>query len=173
MSGISFQSPSYRASQRLLSVAPQDTRCAHPFCGVTISAGVECYPARLRKQIYCSHLCRERDTKRLTQERRRSTPANAVDNMRRRTRKYGITAEQFDRLYSLQMGRCAICTLPLSETRVHVDHDHYDNTVRGLLCNLCNPGLGYFGDDPDRLERAAAYIREARRAVVGEGVKDT
>jgi len=168
MSGVSFQSPSYRASQSDLTIA-----CGHPRCDVVISEGETCYPARLREQVYCSPVCRERDTKRIIQERRRATPANAHDNMRRRTRKYGISAEEFDHLYSLQLGRCAICALPLSETRVHVDHDHCDNMVRGLLCNLCNPGLGYFGDDPDRLERAAAYIREARRAAAGEGVKDT
>ena len=44
-----------------------------------------------------------------------------------------------------------------------VDHCHNSSTVRGLLCCSCNLAIGRMGDDPERLEAAAAYIREARR----------
>lgn len=147
--------------------------CAHPSCDVTIEEGGQVFPARLRNATYCSTLCRERDTKRLIQERRRATPANRIDNDNRIFRKYGINREEWDRLYDLQLGRCAICVMPLSETRPHVDHNHETGEVRGLLCNLCNPGLGYFRDDPVILLQALRYLSGELSLGDREGVKDT
>jgi len=63
-----------------------------------------------------------------------------------------------------QGNRCAICgTEPdpqgvKATSRLHVDHDHIAGTVRDLLCNRCNMGIGYFLDDPVRLRAAAGYI---------------
>ena len=67
-----------------------------------------------------------------------------------------------------QEGRCAICGVEFSEdTGTHLDHDHACcpggvkpcvYCARSLLCMHCNLGLGSFGDDPDRLARAANYI---------------
>jgi hypothetical protein len=48
-------------------------------------------------------------------------------------RTYGITGEQYDRLFVLQDGRCYICRRK-SKRRLAVDHDHVTGAVRGLLC---------------------------------------
>ena len=53
---------------------------------------------------------------------------------------------------------CPICRRPLGE-KYHVDHNHADGTVRGVLCFTCNSGLGNFADDVERLQRAAGYLR--------------
>lgn len=72
-------------------------------------------------------------------------------------RRYGITLEQYNEMLDAQGGACAICG-ETKERSLHVDHDHVSGTVRGLLCDFCNIGLGHFQDDPDRLVAAAAYI---------------
>lgn len=50
------------------------------------------------------------------------------------------------------------CTICGSRDRLVVDHDHKTNTIRGMLCNHCNRGLGHFRDDPDLLEFARIYL---------------
>ncbi len=50
---------------------------------------------------------------------------------------------------------CVICG---SEENLVVDHCHKTNTLRGMLCNHCNRGLGHFRDDPELLEFARIYL---------------
>lgn len=77
--------------------------------------------------------------------------------------KYGLTIEEWNRWHDLQLGRCAICRLPLAEAkRICVDHHHDTGVVRGLLCDVCNLGIGCFRDDPDRCRSAATYLEESR-----------
>lgn len=52
---------------------------------------------------------------------------------------------------------CEICGRDISE-RWHVDHDHQTHKFRGLLCDLCNPGLGQFHDDARLLQAAIDYL---------------
>lgn len=90
-------------------------------------------------------------------------------------RRYGIGADDFDRLVEEQGGVCAICGRPDPE---HVDHSHTTGAVRGILCFNCNGGLGQFRDSIDALRAAAAYLgahdadvlelRELALAQVGE-----
>lgn len=77
-----------------------------------------------------------------------------------RKSRHGIAYGTYERLLSEQGGGCAICgAAPPDGISLHVDHDHVTGRIRSLLCDLCNRGLGYFSDDPHRLETAAAYLR--------------
>ncbi len=57
---------------------------------------------------------------------------------------------------------CAICDGDQPGGRFgnwHIDHDHQTGVVRGVLCAWCNTALGLLGDSPERIDRAADYLR--------------
>lgn len=79
---------------------------------------------------------------------------------------YGLSAEDYQRMFAEQGGNCAICNRPerakTSRGGVKwlcVDHNHETTAVRGLLCFSCNYTIGQMEDNPDWLEAAAAYLR--------------
>jgi hypothetical protein len=75
--------------------------------------------------------------------------------------KYGITLEQYNEIFNRQNGKCAICKRDKSCSKyntLNVDHNHITNKIRGLLCNNCNLGLGYFKDSKDLLNAAINYL---------------
>lgn len=72
---------------------------------------------------------------------------------------YGISLAERDAMIVYQLGRCYICGDEFGD-KPCVDHCHDSDTVRKILCNNCNVGLGYFKDDPARLMDAAAYAKE-------------
>ena len=77
---------------------------------------------------------------------------------RRLRSNYGLSIEGYNALLARQGGACAICRKQ-PEQRLCVDHCHVTKKVRRLLCRKCNLGIGYFGDDPRLLRRAAAYLQ--------------
>ena len=83
-------------------------------------------------------------------------------------RRYGLTRETLRQLFENQEGLCAICSAPICicpqsrcKTRAHIDHDHGTSKVRGLLCGMCNPGLGWMKDSATVLRNAAGYLETA------------
>jgi hypothetical protein len=81
---------------------------------------------------------------------------------RHRENTHGISPVNFSVMYFAQCGRCAICRKPLFSGKIkktpHVDHDHKNGKVRGLLCHECNLGIGLLGDDPSRVYDAYRYL---------------
>jgi hypothetical protein len=73
-------------------------------------------------------------------------------------KKFGITSAEYSELLSKQLGVCAICGQSSKDKLLAVDHCHATGTVRGLLCNLCNRGLGMFKDSPRLLTCALSYL---------------
>jgi hypothetical protein len=69
-------------------------------------------------------------------------------------RQYGLSVEEYRELIARG---CAVCG---SHDRMVIDHCHETERVRNALCTGCNLALGAVGDDPERLELLAAYLRE-------------
>ncbi len=76
-------------------------------------------------------------------------------------KKFGITVDDYDKMFKAQNGVCKICELPQSGRFKHlaVDHDHETGKVRGLLCMTCNRNLGYVERD-NRLRRILEYLKK-------------
>lgn len=72
-------------------------------------------------------------------------------------RKYNITPEQYDFLFTQQEGRCKICD-ELSDIRLAVDHDHETGKIRSLLCTRCNNWIGIL-EQSQFIFRALTYLR--------------
>lgn len=85
--------------------------------------------------------------------------------------KYNISLGDFFAMKESQKGLCKICKsiLEISDEsclrtkKVAVDHCHATGQVRGLLCSMCNKGLGHFKDDVNVLQAAVEYLDEFRR----------
>jgi hypothetical protein len=72
-------------------------------------------------------------------------------------KRYGVTREEYD---ILAASGCVICgVMEGGKKGFHVDHCHTTNKIRGVLCHGCNVGLGMFKDDPERLKKAAEYLK--------------
>ena len=63
--------------------------------------------------------------------------------------KYGITKKE------LSYKHCCICG---SIKKLHIDHCHKNKKFRGLLCNKCNAGIGFFEDNIQKLQNAISYL---------------
>lgn len=75
---------------------------------------------------------------------------------------YGITADEYWRIYKYQGGTCFICQRATGvRKRLSVDHCHETGIVRGLLCSTCNSRvLGHLRDEIEAFERAIDYLNE-------------
>ena len=81
---------------------------------------------------------------------------------------YGISIDEYDRLFAAQNGVCAVCRRPERSQNQYglvslsVDHDHRTGKVRGLLCVDCNRAIGQLGDDVLLLRAAVDYLERFR-----------
>ncbi|CAB4167363.1 Recombination endonuclease VII [uncultured Caudovirales phage] len=75
---------------------------------------------------------------------------------------FGITLEEYLKAHDAQQGCCAICRKSVADNgkALAVDHCHTTGKIRGLLCDLCNRGLGMFKDNTDSLVTAIQYLRK-------------
>jgi len=75
-------------------------------------------------------------------------------------KKYNITLDEYYYLFNKQNGCCAICSISETELnkRFHIDHNHTNGEVRGLLCHYCNTGIGLFKENILVIKKAMEYL---------------
>lgn len=78
---------------------------------------------------------------------------------------YGITPEQWLKIFQRQKGKCPICLKPIlkpdndeGKRAASVDHDHVTGRVRGLLCYRCNRFIIGRNRTTDKLHRVIKYL---------------
>lgn len=116
---------------------------------------------RKRGKLYptACDVCRRQARKRY----RASNPRviKSVERASKLKQRYGLTPEGYKHLLCSQDSKCAICRSANpggTKRNFHVDHCHVTKRVRGLLCDKCNRGLGFFNDDVNVLARAVDYM---------------
>jgi hypothetical protein len=77
--------------------------------------------------------------------------------------KYDLLPEEYDAVLREQQHKCAICGCDETEALkglLFVDHCHKTLKIRGLLCHLCNTGIGKLKDSPGILRSAIKYLEK-------------
>lgn len=87
---------------------------------------------------------------------KKSKIKNRDNNLKKR---YKISTQDYEKMFKDQNGVCFICQNPQKDKLLAVDHCHTTGKVRGLLCTLCNKGLGCYRDNIDYLTRAIEYLK--------------
>ncbi len=74
-------------------------------------------------------------------------------------REYGISLEEYNKIFLAQEGKCKLCSKHQNECAVslHVDHDHITGRVRGLLCVVCNSKIAVI-ENREFMEKAEKYL---------------
>jgi len=86
------------------------------------------------------------------------------DRPRVRELKYGIEYGSIKQMHADQNGKCAICGCEIS-TDSPVDHDHFTDRVRGLLCYTCNNKVKGI-DDPEWMAKVKPYLKKYREPLI-------
>ncbi|RTK93062.1 hypothetical protein EKI60_06510 [Candidatus Saccharibacteria bacterium] len=117
---------------------------------------------------YGKGLCRyhwRKQPKQIERERKYAVhPETRERNYRRRMKiKYGLTPDQYDKIYESQQGRCKLCNKHQSELtiRLCIEHDHKTSKVRGLTCHECNIEIRLyelFKDNPEKVKKIEEYL---------------
>ena len=77
-------------------------------------------------------------------------------------REYGIDLNEYNRMFQIQGGCCAIGGIHQSAQKraMSVDHNHSTGKVRELLCVICNSTLGLLKEDKAILQNMISYLEK-------------
>lgn len=106
-------------------------------------------------QKECKQCCKERKYRWHNTEQGKISSANT-----KLKRRFGITIEDYNKMYKEQEGKCLCCGAHESYNghRLAVDHCHTTGKVRALLCKNCNSALGHVKENKETTLNLAKYI---------------
>jgi hypothetical protein len=79
----------------------------------------------------------------------------------RRKCKFKVTEEWFQEKLNTQNGSCAICKTKFTDDNPPcVDHNHFTEENRGLLCGNCNCAIGHLKESINNLKSAIVYLEK-------------
>jgi hypothetical protein len=136
--------------------------CQNPFVKYQnarrCKACAQAYQNKYRKERYAQDPAYRSKVKEKSSAYQRQNPKSKLKSV---LKAYGLTLSGYENLLQLQGGVCKVCSRsPDENKRLEIDHDHATGRVRGLLCGLCNKGLGLFQDSPEILSKALQYLKE-------------
>ena len=147
-----------------LRVRPDGNRTCRICHAKSPSRNSDKYKAKARERAQ-SPKCKAKD-----REYYRRNAARIRDVERKR--RYGVTAEQWDRVFEAQGRVCGCCGTDRpskggGKLTWHTDHDHKTRRVRGILCISCNVILGKLGDTSGEVAKACtrflSYLEHTAR----------
>jgi hypothetical protein len=123
-----------------------------------------CHPERVH---YAKGLCKScynvsKPNSKTTKERRAKARVEWVKANKHRIddarfkRDYGISHAEVEAMRVDQEGKCAICDKYFE--KLCIDHHHGTETVRALLCQKCNKGIGLLKECTTTLLAAVKYL---------------
>jgi hypothetical protein len=74
-------------------------------------------------------------------------------------KKFGITIEDYEKLYNQQEGKCLICERFFKV--LDVDHNHKTEEIRGLLCRACNTLVGQVECRRQEINKIIEYLSKS------------
>ncbi len=124
-------------------------------CGTELIEGVNTYP---NNKNYIQSRCKDCHNKHWTERNKQNyDPIKERDRQLRKN--FGITLEEYNELWRLQGGVCAICNQE-SDKALHLDHNHKTGKNRGLLCHNCNRALGFLGESLETIMNMLLILME-------------
>ena len=134
----------------------------------TAEASVDSKSATVKHCYYCSE---DRDIELFSRNSKSSDGRAITCNRCVTLRRHNLTFSQFQSIVESQGAVCAVCREDYG-TKYNIDHDHSccpggnscGECVRGVLCGMCNKGLGFFKDNISRITEAAEYLKKYKEA---------
>ena len=108
------------------------------------------------QNLYCSGLCRYSARNARTKEKWKNRQVIGI-TFEKNTR-YAVKLNLIEKVKT-----CPICSDSFTEMNIksiHLDHNHKNGKVRGILCFRCNAGLGQFRDSIESLKAAIKYLED-------------
>ena len=113
-------------------------------------------------QSYCIECAKKDRAKRYLGNRSKALEQSYRANIKSR---YGISPEDYNRMFDEQNGKCAICKSAeikrKNAKRFCIDHCHSTGKVRALLCHDCNVILGKLKDDIQFIDNIKQYLMKS------------